>query len=147
MICISNYAGGVYNFIEKFTLMKKVICFMSAALIAVSVLSLFVAGGQERDDEDKIHIDLKIPTGGGHRSSASDIEGDLYPTSSRVVLYSNDLFTTAEVDIVNVTTGTVSTQDVLISSRFVALPLSGPGSYTIEILLADGTCYYGEFNL
>lgn len=49
------------------------------------------------------------------------------------------------ITLTEVVAGVVSTDNYSTSSCFVAVPVSGPGTYDISILLESGTEYVGQF--
>ena len=49
------------------------------------------------------------------------------------------------ITLTEVSAGVVSTDDYSTSTCFVSIPVPGPGTYGISVLLESGTEYIGQF--
>lgn len=122
--------------------MKKLILLLTLFFFSAMSYGVTMTDGE---------IPLYIPQGSGttHRApTIIPVTCYLIESLNSVALFSSSLTTTAEVEISNLSTGeSFSYDNVYISSVPTSLSLSGSGEYAIEITLASGCVYLGDFNI
>lgn len=124
--------------------MRKTALFFTLLITSLFLLSpATIAYGQEIGD---IPLHGNTPPGDIPRTPAIIPMSCYYVTVlNYVIIQSSSLNTTAQVEIVNTTTGAVVNEIIVINAIPSMINLPGPGSYTIIITLPSGEEYSGVF--
>ena len=121
--------------------------FFKKSLLLMTLIAMFPAFSKETSQViDDVPLKETTPPGDRPRDVYSvPISCYILGSTGCVWFVSSTISTSADVELVNTTTGTVTSDTVYISSTPDSVALTGPGDYTLEITLPSGASYYGTF--
>lgn len=82
-----------------------------------------------------------------HAPSVVPISCYVISSTGCIWFVSDHLTSSANIELVNNTTGMASHNNIIITSIPESVQLSGPGEYALVITLQSGAIFYGEFIL